>query len=101
MDSKLKESQVERLKKYLMTGKSLTPLQAWEFLGIYNFSSRLTELGRTGFQIGDRWVTVINQFHEPVRVKEKFWAFPCQNDNPYSGKKRCEKPCKVCKCDLV
>jgi len=61
------KTQNQRLLERLQV-RSVTPLEAWEQLGIYRLSSRVHELRSQGHAIESKMVEVLNQFNEPVRV---------------------------------
>lgn len=64
----MKLTQRERLEHYLKAHQKVTPLDAWNELGIYRLSARIHELRRAGMNIVRRSVRVRNRYGEPVTV---------------------------------
>ena len=56
----MKQTQSERILKYLNKGGSLTVLKALKLFGCYALSQRVGELRREGFPIGTRMVKLRN-----------------------------------------
>lgn len=54
---KAKASQNSRILRYLMEGKSLTPLQALKLFDTWSLSSRISDLIKEGFPIVTTMVT--------------------------------------------
>lgn len=46
-----------------------TPLDAWTKAGVYNFSARLTELKREGFELVGEWVIVGKKKFKQYKIK--------------------------------
>lgn len=65
-----KQAQVDRLRGYLLSGRSITPLDAWRELGIYRLSARVFELRAAGEPVVGEFVKRTNQFGEPCRVMQ-------------------------------
>lgn len=65
-----KNTQINRIRQYLDTGKPLTRLIAFEQLGIGNITARISELRYSGYPLKTRMITVKNRFGERVRVAE-------------------------------
>ena len=64
-----KQAQNDRLRAHLLTGASVTPLEAWKVLGIYRLAARALELRQQGDKVVGEFVEVTNHFGEPCRVK--------------------------------
>ena len=62
------DSQRQRLKDYLDTGRPINPLQAFKELGTLRLAARISDLIDEGYPISKEWVTVQNRFGEYVRV---------------------------------
>jgi len=62
------EKQEERLLLYLTANKSITPLEAWQHIGVYRLSSVVHKLRKRGYEIETERVTVNNQFDEKCSV---------------------------------
>lgn len=65
-------AQTERLRKHLLQGKTVNPLQAWAELGIYRLSARIFDLRQAGVKVKDDFVEVPNRYGEKCRVKQ-YW----------------------------
>ena len=63
------KSQCERLLAYLQSGKTITPLDAWQTLGIYRLSARIFEL-RKDHSIAGPMVKRKNRWNEEFKVCE-------------------------------
>lgn len=61
-------TQCERLKNYLQSYNSITPLEAWSELGIYRLGARIFDLKREGLNIRSGMVGVMNKFGEKCNV---------------------------------
>ncbi len=61
-------TQIERLDVYLRYNKSITPLEAWQQLGIYRLSAAIYDLRKMGWKIETDTVKVVNQFGENCHV---------------------------------
>ena len=55
--------------KYLKQHKSITPMDAFNVLGITKLATRIGELKRKGYTFEDFWAEDINRFGEDVRYK--------------------------------
>ena len=64
-----KQAQVDRLRAYLLSGRTINPLEAWKALGIYRLSARVFDLREQGDNVVSEFIEVANQFGEPCRVK--------------------------------
>lgn len=64
-----KQAQVDRLRAYLLTGRSINPLEAWKTLGIYRLSARVFELREQGEKVVGEFIEVHNHFGEKCFVK--------------------------------
>lgn len=65
-----KNTQINRIRQYLDTGKPLTRLIAFEQLWIGNITARISELRYSDYPLKTRMITVKNRFGERVRVAE-------------------------------
>lgn len=63
-------TQQGRLLKYLEIHKTITPMQAWQTLGIYRLSDVVFKLRKKGYEIETRRKNVKNKFGEKCRVAE-------------------------------
>jgi cob(I)alamin adenosyltransferase len=63
-------TQVERLETYLESHASITPLEAWNLLGIYRLSAAVHTLKKKGRKIETELVKVSNQFGESCHVAQ-------------------------------
>ena len=61
-------TQCARLLAYLRTIGPITPMQAWEQLGIYRLGARVFDLRAEGHPIRSDRLTVPNRFGEECRV---------------------------------
>ena len=61
-------TQCQRLLKYLVKHKSITPIEAWNRLGIYRLSGRIYDLKEMGYGIETSKTTVTNAFGEKCTV---------------------------------
>jgi hypothetical protein len=61
-------SQNDRLLAYMMEGNQVTPMDAWNLLGIYRLSARIYDLQREGVSILREMKEVKNRFGETCRV---------------------------------
>ena len=61
-------TQCQRLLKYLVEHKSITPMEAWSRLGIYRLSGRIFELKEMGYGVKSEKTTVTNAFGEKCSV---------------------------------
>jgi hypothetical protein len=64
----MKNTQKERLIKYLAENESINPLKAWTELGIYRLSDTVFRLRNEGFNIITDKLTVKNKFGEDCIV---------------------------------
>lgn len=64
----MKNTQKDRLIKYLAENESINPLTAWVNLGIYRLSAVIFLLREDGFNIETDKIEVKNQFGESCRV---------------------------------
>lgn len=64
-----KETQTERVLKYMEQHGSITSLQAISLLGVMRLASRISDLRKAGFPIESEMVTATNRFGEKVSVK--------------------------------
>ena len=60
-------SQCQRLLDRLQSGP-ITPMEAWNELGVYRLASRVKDLKDAGHKIGKQTVSVANRFGESCRV---------------------------------
>ena len=66
----MKESQCNRLLRWIQSGKRINQIDAYQKVGIMRLSGRIFELKKAGHKIVDRKITVINRFGESVTLKE-------------------------------
>ena len=64
------DSQNKRLLIYLQKGNKVTPLNAWENLGIYRLSARVFDLRYLGYNINMKRIEVKNKLGETFNVAE-------------------------------
>ena len=62
--------QRQRILEYLMEGRTLTRLNAWDSLGILEAPARISELRAKGFNIQTELVEVTNRYGESVKIAE-------------------------------
>lgn len=55
--------------RYLKQHKVITPMDAFNDLGITKLSTRIGELKKRGYTFSDFWVESVNRFGEKVRYK--------------------------------
>jgi len=60
--------QQQRLLSYLKKHAGITPMEAWQILGIYRLSARVFELRRKGYDIRKVTAEVRNSFKEKCHV---------------------------------
>lgn len=65
-------SQRERVLAYLVSGKTLSRLNAWEELGILECPSRISELRAEGHEIKTERREITNRYGEKVKIA--FWT---------------------------
>lgn len=63
-------TQGERILDYIDTYGSITPMEAWEHLGVTKLATRISELRRGGEKIEKRYVTGLNRFGEKIQYME-------------------------------
>jgi hypothetical protein len=63
-------TQPERLQAHLDTLQPITRLSALTELGIFELSSRIGELTKSGYPIQRQMITVVNRWGESIRVME-------------------------------
>lgn len=64
----MKDTQTQRLIKYLAENESINPLKAWSELGIYRLSDTVFRLRNEGYNILTEKLTVKNKFGENCTV---------------------------------
>ena len=62
------ESQKQMILEYLLTGCSITQLEALTLFSCFNLRNRVSELNREGFHIKKKMVKVTNKFNKHVHV---------------------------------
>ena len=66
-----KVTQCDRLLKYLETHSGITPMDAWNKLGIYRLGARVWDLRhKRKLTITKQMVTVLNRYGEKCRVAQ-------------------------------
>ena len=63
-------TQHERLLAYFLTGRTLTRLNAYRLLGIFELSARIIDLEKQGHRIHRERVPIQNRYGETVRVMQ-------------------------------
>lgn len=66
------QAQTDRLLAYLKNGRTISPIEAWNELGIYQLADRVFDLRQSGVNINGNTIVVTNKYGEPCRVKE-YW----------------------------
>ena len=61
-------TQTERLEAYLNERGTITPIEAWQLLGIYRLSARICDLRYQGMTIQTEPCEVENRYGEKCRV---------------------------------
>ena len=64
----MKKTQNERVLDYMNEHGGITPLEAFNELGIMRLSARIYDLRRMGHRIDSCDLTVVNRYGEKVRV---------------------------------
>jgi len=75
-------TQRQRLKEYLETHKSITPLQSWNELGIYRLSAVVFDLKKEGCNIVTGRAKVRNKWGEVCEVGEYSLVRPEPSNYP-------------------
>lgn len=93
-------TQCDRLLSYLETHPGITPMGAWNELGIYRLAARISDLRKRGVNIAKQMVKVQNRFGETCEVarysldytltKEQFYDFLRSGNHPASSQYRSE-----------
>lgn len=68
------KTQNDRVLTMLKAGKTITPLEALQELSVFRLAARVKDLRNEGYDIGSKWVTVLNRYGEACRVKGYFLA---------------------------
>ena len=63
-------TQGERILDYIDTNGSITPMEAWEHLGVTKLATRISELRRGGEAIKKKYVTGTNRWGEKIQYME-------------------------------
>jgi len=63
-------TQKERVLEYLRNNKSITPMEAWNKLGVYRLGARIHDLRNYGIEIKSSFTEVKNKFGERCNVAE-------------------------------
>lgn len=63
-------TQGERILDYIDTNGSITPMEAWEHLGVTKLATRISELRRAGEPITKKYVSGVNRFGEKIQYME-------------------------------
>lgn len=63
-------TQGERILEYLSRHGSITPMEAWNELGITKLATRISELRRGGEIIKKKYVNGTNRFGEKIQYME-------------------------------
>ena len=67
-----KETQCQRILKYIKDFGSITTFQAFTDLGVTRLPSRICDLKCNGYNINSKFVTTKNRYGDPVSYK-KYW----------------------------
>jgi hypothetical protein len=62
--------QTDRLAEHLSIHQTITPMDAWNKLGIYRLSDTVFKLRKKGLKIETNLINVKNQFGEKCRIAE-------------------------------
>lgn len=62
-------TQHARIAEYMTRWGWITPLDAWQQLGISKLATRISEMKRDGWGIYSEYVTVRTRFGEEIKVK--------------------------------
>jgi hypothetical protein len=62
--------QTDRLTEHLLIHQTITPMDAWNKLGIYRLSDTVFKLRKKGLKIETTLINVNNQFGEKCRVAQ-------------------------------
>lgn len=65
-------TQGERIVQYMLDYGSITPMQAFENLGITKLATRIGEMRERGIEIQSEFMSGKNRFGQPVRYKRYF-----------------------------
>ncbi|MGI9339856.1 MAG: helix-turn-helix domain-containing protein [Psychrobacter sp.] len=65
-------SQANRVLDFLETGRSITPQDAWNELGITRLAARVHELKKDGYVINKKLISVTNRYAEKCQVAEYY-----------------------------
>ena len=60
-------SQKKQILAFMQTGKSITPMEAWELFGCYRLSARVSDLRAEGHNIVTTLKEGTNRNGEPIR----------------------------------
>lgn len=66
-------AQEQRVKEYMIEYGSITIIDAWQKLGVFSLSSRISQLKKSGFPISKGWYTLTNRFGEPIKIRRYFY----------------------------
>jgi hypothetical protein len=65
-------TQNQRLLDWLKQWKTITPMEAWQELGIYRLGARAWDLKQAGHPIKSKLVKVQNRWGETIKVAQ-YW----------------------------
>jgi hypothetical protein len=69
--AKKKPTQCDRVLEYLENHKGITPMDAWNYLGVYRLGARIWDLkNKRGINITKYMVDVPNRYGETCKVAE-------------------------------
>ena len=71
-DQPKKLTQTDRILRHLRDHQSITSLEAMKEYGIMRLASRISDLKRSGYDIGSRTVTGKNRYKESTHYSEYF-----------------------------
>lgn len=75
-----KPSQCQIIVGYLKKHRYITTRTAMSELGILRLASRISEMRKYGYKIGDEYVDVLDRFGKKTRIK-RYWLIREEDDN--------------------
>ena len=66
----MKDTQHDLILKYFKTHQSITPMEAYNNLGITKLATRISEMKKNGYLFKQEMIDVKNRYGEKVRVME-------------------------------
>ena len=80
MENNKRPTQCQTIVRYLKSHKYITTRTAMTDLGILRLASRISELRRYGYQIGDEFVPVVDRYGKKTRIK-RYWLIRKEDEN--------------------